>query len=430
MSTQWLYRFGGGTAEGRVDQKPLLGGKGANLAEMASLGIPVPPGFTITTEVCTRVAAGQGYPPELRAAVDEALAWVATHTGARFGDAADPMLLSVRSGAPASMPGMMDTILNLGLNDETVVGLATTSNSPRFAWDCYRRFVAMYGDVVMGVTAADEEQLSPFERLLDDRKHARRVDKDTDLDEADLRHLVAAYKEEILRHAGRPFPDDPMEQLWGAIGAVFRSWDTPRAQVYRRMQSIPASWGTAVNVQAMVFGNLGDDCATGVAFTRDPATGNKALYGEFLINAQGEDVVAGVRTPGPSIAWRRASRPRTRRWSTCAPGSRPTTRTCRTSSSRSSAAPCGCCRPAPASAPAAPWSSARSTWSTRASSTRTPRSCGSSRPSSTSCCTRRSIRPTGRRRSPRACRPRPAPRSAGSSSRRPWPRSGTPRARP
>ncbi len=297
--TKAVYRFGGGSAEGRAGQKQLLGGKGANLAEMASLGVPVPPGFTITTEVCARVAAGQGYPDTLAAEVEAALAWVGSVAGPRFGDASDPLLLSVRSGAPASMPGMMDTILNLGLNDTTVAALAARSSSPRFAWDCYRRFVAMYGDVVMGVVAPSEDAPSPFERILEERKHARRIEKDTDLDEADLRLLVAAYKDEVLRATGTPFPDDPHAQLWGAIAAVFRSWDTPRAQVYRRMHAIPSSWGTAVNVQAMVFGNLGDDCATGVAFTRDPATGTKALYGEYLINAQGEDVVAGVRTPEP-----------------------------------------------------------------------------------------------------------------------------------
>ncbi|MCA9680234.1 MAG: pyruvate, phosphate dikinase [Kofleriaceae bacterium] len=294
-----VYRFGGGHADGRADQKALLGGKGANLAEMASLGIPVPPGFTITTEVCARVAAGQGYPDDLEAAVDAALAWVGEATGARFGDPDDPLLVSVRSGAPASMPGMMDTILNLGLTDATVAGLAARSGDARFAWDCYRRFVAMYGDVVMGVVAPSDHEPSPFERLLEEAKAIRGIERDFELTVDELQALVAGYKREILALTGTAFPESPRDQLWGAIAAVFRSWDTPRAQVYRRMHAIPSTWGTAVNVQAMVFGNLGDDCATGVAFTRDPATGTAELYGEFLVNAQGEDVVAGVRTPEP-----------------------------------------------------------------------------------------------------------------------------------
>jgi pyruvate,orthophosphate dikinase len=300
MTQKYVYRFGDGKADGRADQKALLGGKGANLAEMTALGIPVPPGFTITTEVCTYVSEHDGgYPASLRADVDAALARVGELTGTRFGDPAAPLLVSVRSGAPASMPGMMDTILNLGLDDRTVEGLAQRTGNPRFAYDCYRRFIAMYGEVVMGVATEDEHEPLPFESLLEAKRHARGVERDSDLTADDLRELAAAYKVEIKKATGKDFPDDPMEQLWGAIAAVFRSWHNPRADVYRRMQNIPASMGTAVNVQAMVFGNMGEDCATGVAFTRNPSTGENALYGEFLLNAQGEDVVAGVRTPEP-----------------------------------------------------------------------------------------------------------------------------------
>jgi pyruvate,orthophosphate dikinase len=302
MTKKYVYRFGDGQADGRADQKALLGGKGANLAEMTALGIPVPPGFTITTEVCSYVSEHDGgYPEALAADVDAALVRVGELTGTRFGDPAAPLLVSVRSGAPASMPGMMDTILNLGLDDRTVEGLAQRTGNPRFAYDCYRRFIAMYGEVVMGVTTEDEHEPLPFERLLEDKRHARGVDRDSDLSADDLRELAAAYKVEIKKATGKDFPDDPMEQLWGAIAAVFRSWHNPRADVYRRMQNIPVSMGTAVNVQAMVFGNMGEDCATGVAFTRNPSTGENALYGEFLLNAQGEDVVAGVRTPEPII---------------------------------------------------------------------------------------------------------------------------------
>lgn len=298
---KFVRQFGGGSAEGRAKDKALLGGKGANLAEMASLGLPVPPGFTLTTEVSRHVMehGADRYPEGLAAEVDEALARVEELTATRFGDTAAPLLVSVRSGAPASMPGMMDTILNLGLNDATVAALAAQSGNPRFAWDCYRRFVAMYGEVVLGVVAPSEHEELPFDRILDDVKRSHRANRDQDLKEAALRELVAAFKAEIERHTGQPFPDDVRTQLWGAIGAVFRSWNNPRADYYRKLQGIPASMGTAVNVQAMVFGNLGDDCATGVAFTRNPATGDRVLYGEFLTNAQGEDVVAGIRNPEP-----------------------------------------------------------------------------------------------------------------------------------
>ena len=298
---RWVRQFGGGTAEGRAKDKALLGGKGANLAEMAALGLPVPPGFTITTEVSRHVMAhGEGsYPDGIAAEVDAALARVEELTGHRFGDPARPLLVSVRSGAPASMPGMMDTILNLGLDDRTAEALAAQSGNARFAWDCYRRFVGMYGEVVMGVVAPSEHDEAPFDRILDDLKREHRANRDQDLTEAALREAVARFKAEILRATGQAFPDDARTQLWGAIGAVFRSWNNPRAEVYRKMHGLPVSMGTAVNVQAMVFGNLGDDCATGVAFTRNPATGTAELYGEFLTNAQGEDVVAGIRTPEP-----------------------------------------------------------------------------------------------------------------------------------
>ena len=297
----YVRQFGGGSSEGRAKDKALLGGKGANLAEMASLGLPVPPGFTITTEVCRFVMEhGAGtYPDGLEAEVAAALARVEELTKTTFGDSSQPLLVSVRSGAPASMPGMMDTILNLGLNDTTVAALAAQSGNPRFAWDCYRRFVAMYGEVVLGVTSAEEHEPEPFDTILDEVKRKHRANRDQDLTEAALREAVALFKAEVLRVTGAPFPDDVRTQLWGAIGAVFQSWNNPRADVYRKLHNIPASMGTAVNVQVMVFGNLGDDCATGVAFTRNPATGSAELYGEFLINAQGEDVVAGIRTPEP-----------------------------------------------------------------------------------------------------------------------------------
>jgi pyruvate,orthophosphate dikinase len=298
LAVKYVRQFGGGSSEGRAKDKALLGGKGANLAEMASLGLPVPPGFTITTEVSRHaMASSGGYPDELAGEVDQALARVEELAKAKFGDGAAPLLVSVRSGAPASMPGMMDTILNLGLNDETVAALAQRTGNARFAWDCYRRFVAMYGEVVMGVVAPSEHEELPFDRILDDVKRATRANRDQDLTEAALRDAVGKFKVEILARTGQAFPDDVRTQLWGAIGAVLRSWNNPRADVYRKMHGIPASMGTAVNIQAMVFGNLGDDCATGVAFTRNPATGTPELYGEFLVNAQGEDVVAGIRTP-------------------------------------------------------------------------------------------------------------------------------------
>ncbi len=292
MTTQWVYRFGGQKTDGRADMKNLLGGKGANLAEMSTLGLPVPPGFTITTEICGwYYQNNQSYPAELKEQVLSALGAVEQATGAKFGDAVNPLLLSVRSGARASMPGMMDTVLNLGLNDATVEALATKSGDARFAWDSYRRFIQMYGDVVLNVQHHD------FEDILERRKLDDGVTQDNDLSVDALRDIVAEYKAVVKKALGRDFPMDIHEQLWGAIGAVFQSWMTPRAITYRKIQDIPESWGTAVNVQAMVFGNMGNDCATGVAFTRDPSTGENYFYGEYLVNAQGEDVVAGIRTP-------------------------------------------------------------------------------------------------------------------------------------
>ncbi|MGA7992862.1 MAG: pyruvate, phosphate dikinase [Thermoanaerobaculia bacterium] len=293
-----VYAFGAGSAEGGGDQKNLLGGKGANLAEMARLGLPVPPGFTITTEVCTHYYGNNhSYPSGLREEVAEQLAAVERALGRKFGNPKDPLTVSVRSGARASMPGMMDTVLNLGLNDETVEGLAQVSGNPRFAWDCYRRFVAMYGDVVLNLKPLDKRERDPFEVILEKKKIAYSARLDTELSVAALQELVHDFKAEIRYRTGQTFPDDPVEQLWGAIGAVFGSWMNERAIVYRQLNGIPESWGTAVNVQSMVFGNLGEDCGTGVAFTRDPSTGEDVFYGEYLINAQGEDVVAGVRTP-------------------------------------------------------------------------------------------------------------------------------------
>ncbi|MCK8786468.1 pyruvate, phosphate dikinase [Roseomonas sp. NAR14] len=294
MTHQWVYSFGAGRNEGRADMRNLLGGKGANLAEMASIGLPVPPGFTITTEVCTAFYDNdRNYPAELKPQVDAALARVEEAVGNKFGDPAKPLLVSVRSGARVSMPGMMDTVLNLGLNDTTVAGLEKASGDARFAWDSYRRFIQMYGSVVLGV---DHHR---FEEIIEEAKLEKAVSEDTALDADDWRHVVASYKAMVAEVTGKPFPMDPAEQLWGAIGAVFGSWMNPRANTYRRLNDIPASWGTAVNVQAMVFGNMGEDCATGVCFTRDPSTGENVFYGEFLVNAQGEDVVAGIRTPQP-----------------------------------------------------------------------------------------------------------------------------------
>ncbi|MBN9074831.1 MAG: pyruvate, phosphate dikinase [Rhizobiales bacterium 65-79] len=290
--TKWVYSFGDGKAEGRAGDRNLLGGKGANLAEMSSLGLPVPPGFTITTEACNSFFQnGQSYPDGLKGEVEKALAEVGRIVGRKFGDKRNSLLVSVRSGARASMPGMMDTVLNLGLNDETVKALAQESGDERFAYDSYRRFIQMYSDVVLGVDHGN------FEEILEDEKARLGRDLDTELSAAEWRAVIDLYKAKVKEELGEAFPQDPKAQLWGAIGAVFSSWMNQRAITYRRLHDIPESWGTAVNVQAMVFGNLGEDSATGVAFTRNPSTGDNQLYGEFLVNAQGEDVVAGIRTP-------------------------------------------------------------------------------------------------------------------------------------
>ena len=300
LSAKLVYLFGDGRAEGGAGMRNLLGGKGAGLSEMSNLGIPVPPGLTITTEVCgAYYANGHRYPDALDEQVRAGIAHVESIVGARFGDAANPLLVSVRSGARVSMPGMMDTVLNLGLNDETVRGLARSSGDERFAYDSYRRFVAMYGDVVLGLKRESDLDEDPFEAILERKKEACGVSEDTALPAEALREIVAESKAEIRARLGIEFPDDPWEQLWAAIGAVFESWESDRAIVYRRLNGYPGEWGTAVNVQAMVFGNLGDDCATGVAFTRNPKNGATGLFGEYLVNAQGEDVVAGVRTPQP-----------------------------------------------------------------------------------------------------------------------------------
>ncbi|MEG8043208.1 pyruvate, phosphate dikinase [Sphingomonas faeni] len=290
--TQYVYRFGGGVSDGGKGDKNLLGGKGANLAEMASIGLPVPPGFTISTDFCAvYYDEGGQFPQSLRDEVATGLAHIEGVTGKKFGDPADPLLVSVRSGARASMPGMMDTVLNLGLNDQTVEGLAAKSEDARFAWDSYRRFIQMYADVVL------ELDHGAFEEALEIAKEDQGFTLDTELSADDLRKLVAEYKGLVEKLWGKPFPQDVHDQLWGAVGAVFGSWQSERAKVYRRLNDIPGGWGTAVNIQAMVFGNMGDTSATGVAFTRDPSKGDRAYYGEFLINAQGEDVVAGIRTP-------------------------------------------------------------------------------------------------------------------------------------
>ncbi len=294
MAAKYVYFFGNGSADGATEMKSLLGGKGANLAEMTSIGLPVPPGFTITTEVCTEFYKNNDtYPPSLKAEVDANIRKVEELLGKEFGSPDNPLLLSVRSGARASMPGMMDTVLNLGLNDITVQGIIKQSGDERFAYDAYRRFVQMYSNVVMGMKGA------VLEELLEQKKEEKGVHLDTDLTAEDWKDLVGKYKAKIKEVLGCDFPEDPQEQIWGAVTAVFGSWMNQRAITYRKLHNIPADWGTAVNIQAMVFGNMGNDCATGVAFTRDPSTGENYFYGEYLENAQGEDVVAGIRTPQP-----------------------------------------------------------------------------------------------------------------------------------
>ncbi len=299
MSKNYVYRFGDGKADGDGSMRNLLGGKGANLAEMSLIGLPVPAGFTITTEVCTYylLQYGNTFPRELRDQVMEGLAHIEQVMGAKFGDPENPLLLSCRSGARDSMPGMMDTVLNIGLNEATLQGLSKATGNERFAWDCYRRFVQMFGDVVLGMKPESKKEIDPFEHIMEGLKHERGVENDTDLDVAALRELVARFKTAVKDRTGKDFPDDPIEQVFSAIAAVFDSWNNDRAIVYRRTNRIPSEWGTAANVQAMVFGNMGKDCATGVGFTRNPATGVKGVFGDYLVNAQGEDVVAGIRTP-------------------------------------------------------------------------------------------------------------------------------------
>jgi len=297
---KYVYFFGGGEAEGTAEMKDLLGGKGANLAEMTNIGLPVPAGFTISTEVCTYYYThNKSYPKGLEKDVLAALKKVEKQMGAKFGDPENPLLVSVRSGARASMPGMMDTILNLGLNDKTIQGLIKRTGNERFVYDSYRRFVQMYGDVVLGLKPQKKDEIDPFEVIIEEKKKDKGVHYDTELTAEDLKDLVARFKAAIKEKRGVDFPEDPMEQLWGAIGAVFGSWMNERAIAYRKLYDIPESWGTAVNIQAMVFGNMGEDSGTGVAFTRDAATGENVFYGEYLMNAQGEDVVAGIRTPLP-----------------------------------------------------------------------------------------------------------------------------------
>lgn len=295
---KYVYFFGNGKAEGRADMKDLLGGKGANLAEMTNIGLPVPAGFTLTTEVCTYYYANDHkYPPELKNEVEDALKKTEQAMGAKFGDTKNPLLVSCRSGARVSMPGMMDTVLNIGLNEATLRGLIDKTGNERFAWDSYRRFVQMYGDVVLGLKPQTKTEIDPFEHIMDELKHSKGVKLDTELDVNDLKELVKRFKKAVKERTGKDFPEDARDQMWGAIGAVFGSWMNDRAIVYRRQYNFPHDWGTAANICSMVFGNMGDDSGTGVAFTRDPATGEKVFYGEYLINAQGEDVVAGIRTP-------------------------------------------------------------------------------------------------------------------------------------
>ena len=356
---KFVYHFGAGKAEGSAVMCNLLGGKGANLAEMANLGLPVPPGFTITTEMCVAFYAnGKHFPDDLREQVAEALEGLGKAVGATFGDADNPLLVSVRSGARASMPGMMDTVLNLGLNDVTVAGLAAKSGDKRFAYDSYRRFIQMYSDVVVGIDH------HVFEEILENYKNAAGIELDTELTAEDWEKIIAEYKGAVERESGEPFPQNPHEQLWGAIGAVFDSWNNSRAITYRRLHGIPDHWGTAVNVQAMVFGNRGETSATGVAFTRNPSTGEKRLYGEFLVNAQGEDVVAGIRTPqNLTEAARIEAGDKRPSLEALMPDSlqsyarftrslKPATGTCRTSSSPSRKASSGCCRRGQVSGPA------------------------------------------------------------------------------
>src|SRR5262245_8575496 len=298
MSNKYVYFFGGNSAEGNGKMKELLGGKGANLAEMCLIGLPVPAGFTLTTEVCNYFYKNnRQYPPEMKAQVEEALGKTEAAMGAKFGDAKKPLLVSCRSGARVSMPGMMDTVLNIGLNESTLRGLIDSTGNERFAWDSYRRFVQMYGDVVLDLKPTSKTEIDPFEKILEEVKHERKIRLDTELTVKDLQELVKRFKKVVKERKGADFPEDPMDQLRGAVASVIGSWNNQRAIDYRRQYGYPHDWGTAANICSMVFGNMGDDSGTGVAFTRDPATGENVFYGEYLINAQGEDVVAGIRTP-------------------------------------------------------------------------------------------------------------------------------------
>ena len=359
--TKHVYSFGNGTADGDGKMKDTLGGKGAGLAEMCRAKLPVPPGFTISTEVCNIYFQNKNtVPAEIDEQMLEALKNLEERMGQKLGDAANPLLVSVRSGAKFSMPGMMDTILNLGLNDQTVKALEAKSGNPRFAYDCYRRFIQMYGNVVLEIPKHD------FDEVFDGQKKKAKAKLDTDLTAEDLQEVIAGYKKLVQKKTGKPFPQDALEQLKGARDAVFRSWFNDRAKHYRKMNQIPDDLGTAVNVQAMVFGNMGETSATGVGFTRNPATGEKAFYGEFLENAQGEDVVAGIRTPQPISELEEVECPRsTTSFAKSPPCSRSTTATSRISSSPSRTASSTCCRPATASAPVRRPSASPSRWWTK-----------------------------------------------------------------
>src|SRR3954447_19104532 len=296
--SKYVYFFGGKSADGNGKMKELLGGKGANLAEMCLIGLPVPAGVTLTTAACNLYQPNnKTYPKELQAEVDAALRKTEEVMGAKFGDSKNPLLVSCRSGARVSMPGMMDTVLNIGLNEATLKGLIDSTGNERFAWDSYRRFVQMYGDVVLDLKPQSKTEIDPFEKIMEELKHERKKHEDTDLDVNDLKELVKRFKAAVKSKKGKDFPDDPFEQMMGAVAAVFASWNNDRAIVYRRQYGYPHEWGTAANICSMVYGNMGEDSGTGVAFTRDPATGENVFYGEYLINAQGEDVVAGIRTP-------------------------------------------------------------------------------------------------------------------------------------
>ena len=369
---RWVYFFGPGRADGSAAMRDILGGKGAGLAEMANLGLPVPPGFTISAKLCLTYLEQGTFPDQLHDEVGRHLKQLEQATRKKFGDPKNPLLVSVRSGAAVSMPGMMETILNLGLNDETVQGLVAGAKNPRFAYDSYRRFVQMYGDVVFDLGK------QPFEEVLEECKRRRRVARDIDLPPDDLKALVHEFKAMIQAKRGVPFPDDPTAQLWGAIAAVFRSWRTRRAADYRKVHGIPDDLGTAVNVVAMVYGNMGDDSGTGVAFTRDCRTGENVLNGDFLTNAQGEDVVSGARTPEPLAKLKRGALARsTASWSASRTSWSGTSRTCRTSSSRSSTAASSYCRRVAPSAPASPPSGSPWIWCRIGSSRRMKRSSGS-----------------------------------------------------